>query len=80
MAPEVLGAKYDEYLEEECRGYDLKCDIWSIGVITYVLMTKSQPFKETDDQNLKNSILNFNHETAECFTREEFKDNLTKSA
>jgi len=49
MAPEVLGAKYDEYLEEECRGYDLKCDIWSIGVITYVLMTKSQPFKETDD-------------------------------
>ena len=39
MAPEVL------------RGsYDAKCDVWSIGVISYMMLASAMPF--TDDEEL----------------------------
>ena len=40
MAPEVL--KKDEE-------YDYKCDLWSIGAITYVLLTGRPPFTGSQD-------------------------------
>ncbi len=47
IAPEVFGGSYDP-----------RCDIWSIGVITYVFFTRSYPFKGSDIKeylvNLKN--------------------------
>lgn len=38
IAPEVLRKKYDE-----------KCDIWSIGVITYICICGYPPFNAKDD-------------------------------
>ena len=53
MAPEIFSDKAD---------YDEKCDMWSIGIIAYILLCGEQPFKdkENDVEKLKNKILSFN--------------------
>ncbi|CAD8135936.1 unnamed protein product [Paramecium pentaurelia] len=47
MAPEVLRRNYNE-----------KCDIWSCGVILYILLSGTPPFNGRTDAEIQKSILN----------------------
>jgi len=46
MAPEVYQGNYDE-----------KCDIWAIGVILYLLMTKVTPFGSYDIEEIRTNTM-----------------------
>lgn len=45
LAPEVMKAS-----KEEGYSYNELCDMWSIGVIAYILCTGQQPFQNQDDK------------------------------
>ena len=51
LAPEVLEGKYDK-----------QCDLWSIGVITYVLLCGYPPFNAEKEHDLFNKILCLDYE------------------
>ena len=45
VSPEVLDGKYDE-----------KCDVWSIGILCFVLLTGNPPFYSSDRNELYHKI------------------------
>lgn len=47
MAPEVLDGG---------KSYDKSCDMWSIGVMTFVLLSGDMPFDHSSKQRLINAV------------------------
>jgi len=52
MAPEIL------FMEEDDT-YDKSCDLWSVGVLTYFLLTGTLPFKGNDENEIILEIKKF---------------------
>ena len=53
IAPEVIQRKYDE-----------SCDIWSIGVIMYIMLTGVPPFFGSDEESTLNHVLEGKYDTS----------------
>ncbi len=54
VAPEVLLGNYTE-----------KCDLWSMGVITYMMLSGSPPFWGNNDQQIRNRIIRGQYSTSD---------------
>ena len=59
MAPEII----------ERDKYDEKCDLWSIGVIAFILLSGVPPFSGKDNLTTQNKIITCNYE----FTKENWE-------
>jgi calcium-dependent protein kinase len=50
IAPEVIELSYDQ-----------RCDIWSVGVILYILVTATPPFGGNDDAEILRNVQKLNY-------------------
>lgn len=68
VAPEIWNAK----------PYDTKCDIWSLGVLLYELLTLRRPFEAQNMNELRSRVLQNNYKTVPTFYSKELQDIVKK--
>jgi calcium-dependent protein kinase len=52
----VIGSSYYMAPEVWNKDYNEKCDLWSCGIILYILLTGEPPFNGQDDKEIMNNI------------------------
>ena len=57
MQKEFVGSVYYIAPEVILQNYNFKCDLWSCGVIMYILLTNKIPFSGRDDDEIFRNIL-----------------------
>ena len=67
----IMGSSYYIAPEVLNKNYNFKCDLWSCGVIMYVLLTKKVPFAGQGDKEIRKSIIKrkYNHEPLENYSQ-----------
>ena len=53
---QTVGTPYYTAPEVLEQNYNLKCDLWSCGVIMYLMLSGKQPFEGKDDEEIENNI------------------------
>jgi len=56
MLNDVVGTAYYIAPEVLTGAYDYKCDIWSIGVILFMLLTGEPPFEGSNDIEILQAV------------------------
>lgn len=56
LLDEKLGTPYYIAPEVLNKSYDSKCDIWSVGVITYILLSGLPPFNGDNDKEIMKKV------------------------
>ena len=76
---ETIGSLYYVAPEVINKEYNSKCDLWSCGIIMYILLTRKLPFSgRTDDEVISNIIYkDYNSKRLTTFS-EEAKDLISK--
>lgn len=52
----VMGSSYYIAPEVHYRDYDQRCDIWSLGVLLYIMTTATPPFDGNDDNEIAQNV------------------------
>jgi len=82
IAPEIINLNTTGLPDMEETFYSEKCDMWSIGVIAYMLLAGKNPFlMEQDQAKLKKNIMAFKASSSKIFEADEFRtlDDSSKS-
>ena len=61
---ETIGSLYYVAPEVLKKNYNFKCDLWSCGIIMYILLTRKLPFGGSTDEEIVSNIIynNYNHQ------------------
>ena len=60
---EVVGSVYYIAPEVILKNYNFKCDLWSCGIILYILLTHKMPFFADNDEDILKKILSSEYDT-----------------
>ena len=63
MQKGLVGSSYYIAPEVIRRNYDESCDVWSIGVIMYIMLTGFPPFYGSDDESILNHVSTGKYDT-----------------